>query len=697
MASWMKRERPLADESPSSGKKPRLNYDDQSLAGSSVSPFISHRVVLNPADCDLDFNIEENGLKGSALYEHGFAYCWSGARANIGITGGKYCFSCKVVSPQPVDMDDTPIEQKHLCRVGISRGDDKVGNLGETEHSFGFGGTGKFSNAGKFSTYGEKFDIGDTILCAVDLESKPMTSISFAKNGKWLGTARHFNAGPTGLGVSDSPIKELHWESAVFPHVLLKNVVVQLQFSYEDGLVPQDGYRPWASAIEDGKGLLGPSFSDVCNCELIMMVGLPASGKTTWAERWVNDHPEKRYILLGTNLALDQMKVPGLLRKQNYGERFDRLMDRATAIFNTLLTRASKTARNFIIDQTNVYKSARKRKLKPFANFQKIAVVVFPWPEDLNARSEKRFREMGKEVPAEAVNEMLANFVLPKSKDMPGTDEYFDQVIYVELNMTESKRCLDEMKAKLQSGVIVSPYSRQNSIQSYSSNLVSRSQENVLQAHRSLTHQYPPESCTNFSHSTSGHYAQGNSLPTYDSPALQYQATPSGGNWQGSYSSQPILSNMHGNDPSKGRFLPRDDFNHRRSYSGYEHRASAPMGYSDSYQRNSSYGARIEYHTPSNETMDFSPRYTANMNHHGAPTERYAVNPSSLYEAYGGTPSASGAPQVDIHTPTQSTFLPATSIPHGPVYGTPGPVNPHGNYTANTPNYNGCPSRLRYY
>ncbi|KVD98075.1 hypothetical protein Ccrd_024349, partial [Cynara cardunculus var. scolymus] len=53
-------------------------------------------------------------------------------------------------------------------------------------------------------------------------------------------------------------------------------------------------------------------------------------------------------------------------------------MDRATVIFNTLLARASKTPRNFIIYLTNVYKSA-------------------------------------------------PNFVLPKSKDMPGTDEYFDQ------------------------------------------------------------------------------------------------------------------------------------------------------------------------------------------------------------------------------------------------------------------------------
>lgn len=65
--------------------------------------------------------------------------------------------------------------------------------------------------------------------------------------------------------------------------------------------------------------------------------------------------------------------MPGLLRKQNYGERFDRLMDRATGIFNTLLSRAANTPRNYIIDQTNVFKSARKRKLKPFALFKKVA------------------------------------------------------------------------------------------------------------------------------------------------------------------------------------------------------------------------------------------------------------------------------------------------------------------------------------
>lgn len=48
-------------------------------------------------------------------------------------------------------------------------------------------------------------------------------------------------------------------------------------------------------------------------------------------------------------------------------------MNRATGIFNTLLARAAKTPRNYIIDQTNVYKSARNRKLKAFADYHKVS------------------------------------------------------------------------------------------------------------------------------------------------------------------------------------------------------------------------------------------------------------------------------------------------------------------------------------
>ncbi|KAJ8630793.1 hypothetical protein MRB53_024116 [Persea americana] len=90
--------------------------------------------------------------------------------------------------------------------------------------------------------------------------------------------------------------------------------------SVEDGLGPEEGYKPWSAALDDGNAIMGPTFSSQ-DCEVLMMVGLPASGKTTWAENWVKEHPEKHYVLLGTNLALDQTKVnPGYSRFGSYGK-----------------------------------------------------------------------------------------------------------------------------------------------------------------------------------------------------------------------------------------------------------------------------------------------------------------------------------------------------------------------------------------
>ena len=49
-----------------------------------------------------------------------------------------------------------------------------------------------------------------------------------------------------------------------------------------------------------------------------MMIGLPASGKTTWAEKHCTYNPEKRFTILGTNLIMDKMKV----------KKFSYMMDR---------------------------------------------------------------------------------------------------------------------------------------------------------------------------------------------------------------------------------------------------------------------------------------------------------------------------------------------------------------------------------
>ncbi|KAK6268858.1 hypothetical protein QUC31_013018 [Theobroma cacao] len=386
-----------------------------------------------------DFIIEDD-LIGSARHDQGFAYCWSGARANVGITVGKYCFGCKSLSTQPVEMEGTPPDQQHVCRLGISRGGVEVGRLGETRNSFGFEGTGKFSNAENFSVYGEKFGVGETIVCAVDLASKPLASIGFVKNGKWLGTAKQFNTDPEDLGVVDSPLRKLPWKSAVFPHVLLKNVVVQLQFSFEDGLVPENGYKPWASAFEDGNVIKGPDLHSETDCEVMMMVGLHAAGKTTWAKKWI---------------------------RRTYGEIPDPWTGLVSQISDFLISRAAKIRRNYVFDQLNICKSRRNRKLGLFERFRKIAVVVFPKPEELNLRIAKKLEGTGTGLPADEVNNMLAKYTLPLTKNMPGSDELFDEVKFVELDRGESQRYLDEMKRSVESASV--PYSQQNTVGSLDS------------------------------------------------------------------------------------------------------------------------------------------------------------------------------------------------------------------------------------
>lgn len=46
--------------------------------------------------------------------------------------------------------------------------------------------------------------------------------------------------------------------------------------------------------------------------ELVLLVGLPFSGKTTWATKKVSQSPSMYYHLLSVNYLMGRMKVPGL-------------------------------------------------------------------------------------------------------------------------------------------------------------------------------------------------------------------------------------------------------------------------------------------------------------------------------------------------------------------------------------------------
>lgn len=61
-------------------------------------------------------------------------------------------------------------------------------------------------------------------------------------------------------------------------------------------------------AVEDRvRAALPPQTKE--ECEVLLMVGLPGSGKSYWSTQAQKDFPDKRYYVLGTNNIIDKMRV----------------------------------------------------------------------------------------------------------------------------------------------------------------------------------------------------------------------------------------------------------------------------------------------------------------------------------------------------------------------------------------------------
>jgi len=94
----------------------------------------------------------------------------------------------------------------------------------------------------------------------------------------------------------------------------------------------------------------------------------------------------------------------------------------ASKAFDVQLERAATMKRNIIIDQTNVDRRARARKLRPFTHFRRRAVVV---QRPLGKQSKGHW---GKVIPEDTVNVMQAGYALPGASERLGAEPLFAQI-----------------------------------------------------------------------------------------------------------------------------------------------------------------------------------------------------------------------------------------------------------------------------
>ncbi|XP_047999497.1 ATP-dependent RNA helicase Ddx1 [Leguminivora glycinivorella] len=125
---------------------------------------------------------------------------WHGCRATKGVhTKGAYYYEATVTD-------------EGLCRVGWSTQAARL-DLGTDRSGFGFGGTGKKSNAKQFDDYGEAYGKNDVIGCLLNFNAG---EIRYSKNGEDLGVA--------------FKLDQSRKSDCYYPAVVLKNAEMSFNF-----------------------------------------------------------------------------------------------------------------------------------------------------------------------------------------------------------------------------------------------------------------------------------------------------------------------------------------------------------------------------------------------------------------------------------------------------------------------------------
>ena len=152
--------------------------------------------------------------------------------------------------------------------------------------------------------------------------------------------------------------------------------------------------------------------------ELIMLCGIPTSGKTSYLANYVIEEVCFDYAVLSTDSYIDNRARDNNL---TYDEAFNTFIKDAQRRLTFDLERAIRGNQSIIWDQTNLTPKARKGKLALVpAHYKKVAVWFDLSLEDALIRNQNR---PGKIIPPPVLKSMFRSFTPPT------LSEGFDQII----------------------------------------------------------------------------------------------------------------------------------------------------------------------------------------------------------------------------------------------------------------------------
>ena len=162
--------------------------------------------------------------------------------------------------------------------------------------------------------------------------------------------------------------------------------------------------------------------ADLEQPELIMLVGVPGVGKSTYIRKLMAQNPEKDYVVISSDDIIEELGAPDGL---SYAEAFNKYSGQAMGMMKQRAKQAFADRRNIIWDQTNLTPKTRKGKLQQAKGYRLFAVVWTLTEAEWSKRFNKRKAEVGKNIPAHVLKSMSQQFT------MPSKAEGFEQIIVI--------------------------------------------------------------------------------------------------------------------------------------------------------------------------------------------------------------------------------------------------------------------------